>query len=255
MRASMLNVLTSALLLVVASEAALAGTFEVKTPEITAGQKSVSFNSAGQNGFPANADPTRYSAEVGAGYGVTSWLWLGAKANFDQPVGDDWQFSTAGVEGQLRFGKVRPGFDFGWYSGVDVRVDRDETNTLTFGPIIQFGDDKASLTFNPFFQQTFGANREAGIAFAYGVMAKREIREGAAFGIEAYGVIPDIGGGTPVAFQEHRIGPVLYLETDLVEKRRGGGEAPKASLDIGLFFGMTEATPDLTGKVKFGVTW
>lgn len=254
MRASLAIAMMSALMVGSAAAPALAGTFEVKTPEITAGQKSVSFNSAGQSGFPVNADPTRYSAEVGAGYGVTSWLWLGAKANFDQPVDGDWQVSTAGVEGQLRFGKARPGLDFGWYTGVDARIHRDETNTLTFGPIIQFGDDKASLALNPFLQQTFGVNRDEGIAFAYGIMAKREIKDGAAIGIEAYGTIPDIGGGTPVAFQEHRIGPVLYLETDLGAKRPGG-EAAKASLDIGLFFGMTEATPDLTGKVKFGVTW
>lgn len=234
--------------------AASAGTFEVKTPDITKGQTSFSWGSATQSGFPVNADPTRHSTEAGAGYGVTTWLWLGAKANFDQPVGDDWKFSTAGVEAQLRLGKARPGFDFAWYTGVDVRVDRDATNAVTFGPIIQFGDDKASLTFNPFLQQTFGINHDQGIAFSYGVMAKREIREGAAIGIEAYGVIPDIGGGTPVAFQEHRIGPVLYLETELHAKTETR-EAVKGTLDIGMFFGMTEATPDLTGKIKFGVTW
>ena len=254
MRQFVLRSTLTAVVSIIVTAAATAGTFEVKTPDITKGQTSFSWNSATQSGFPVNADPTRHSTEFDLGYSPTSWLFLGSKLNLDQPVGDDWKVSTAGAEMQLRFGKARPGFDYGWYSGVDVRIDKQETNTFTFGPIIQFGDDKASLTLNPFLQQTFGINRDQGIAFAYGVMAKREIREGAAIGIEAYGVIPDIGGGTPVAFQEHRIGPVLYLETELHAKTETR-EAVKATLDIGMYFGMTEATADLTGKIKLGVTW
>lgn len=244
----------AAALSVVLAATAGAGTFEVKTPDVTKGQASFSWNNATQSRFPVNADPTRHSSEFDLGYSPTSWLFLGSKLNLDQPVDEDWRVSTAGAEMQLRFGKARPGFDYGWYSGVDLRIDKQETNTFTFGPIIQFGDDKASLTLNPFLQQTFGINRDQGIAFAYGVMAKREVRDGASIGIEAYGVIPDIGGGTPVAFQEHRIGPVIYLETELHAKTESR-EAVKGTLDIGMFFGMTEATPDLTGKVKFGVTW
>jgi hypothetical protein len=233
---------------------AAAGTFEVKTPDITKGQTSFSWNNTVQGRFPVNADPTRYSTEFDLGYSPTSWFFIGGKLNLDQAVDEAWKVSTAGAEIQLRFNKAQPGFDFGWYTGVDIRIGSEETNTLTFGPIIQFGNDKASLTLNPFLQQTFGINRDEGIAFSYGVMAKREIKEGASIGIEAYGTIPDIGGGTPVAFQEHRIGPVIYLETDIGPKPEGR-EAPKAGLEIGMFFGLTEATPDLSGKVKFSVTW
>ena len=246
--------LVAASLLALSVVPAGAGTFEVKTPDITQGETSFSSNSAVQSRFPVNADPTRASTEFDLGYSPTNWFFIGSKLNLDRPVDDDWKVSTAGAEMQLRFGKPHKGFDIGWYSGVDLRIDRDETNTATFGPIIQFGDDKASLTLNPFFQKTFGANHDDGIAFAYGVMAKREVRDGASIGIEAYGVIPDIGHGTPVAFQEHRIGPVLYLESELHAKTETR-QVVKATLDIGMFYGLTEATPDLTGKVKFGVTW
>jgi len=254
MRNMLPRTLMAAVIAALASSEAGAGTFEVKTPDITQGQTSFSWNSAGQSRFPANADPTRYSTEFDLGSSPTSWFFIGGKLNLDQTVDEAWRVSTAGAEMQLRFGKAQPGFDFGWYSGVDVRIGSQDTNTFTFGPIIQFGDDKASLTLNPFLQRTFGINRDDGIAFAYGVMAKREIGQGTAIGIEAYGVIPDLGHGTPMAFQEHRIGPVLYLESEIGPKREGR-EAPKATLDIGMFFGMTEATADLTGKVKFGVTW
>ena len=86
-------------------------------------------------------------------------------------------------------------------------------------------------------------------------MAKREIKDGMSIGIEAYGTVSDIGSGTPIAFQEHRIGPVLYFERDVSSPRNKGGQQPKATLDIGAYFGMTEATPDVTGKVKLGLTW
>lgn len=254
MRNTLLRISMAVVLATSAGAAAVAGTFEVKTPDITQGQTSFSWNSAGQSRFPVNADPTRYSTEFDLGYSPTSWFFIGGKLNLDQTVDEAWRVSTAGAEMQLRFGKAQPGFDFGWYSGVDVRIGNEDTNTFTFGPIIQFGDDKASLTLNPFLQQTFGINRDDGIAFAYGAMAKREIGQGAAIGIEAYGVITDLGHGTPIAFQEHRIGPVLYLESEIGPKR-DGREAAKATLDIGMFFGLTEATAGLTGKVKFGVTW
>jgi hypothetical protein len=234
---------------------ATAGTFEVKSPDITQGQTAFSWNSAVQDRFPVNADRTRYSSELDLGYSPASWFFIGGKVNFDQAVDENWKTSTVGAEMQLRFGKARPGFDYGWYSSVDAAVNDQETNTFTFGPIIQFGDDKLSLTLNPFFQKTFGDNRTEGLDFTYGVMAKREIKEGMAIGLEAYGTIPDIGSGTPVAFQEHRIGPVLYFERDVGQPRTKGGEQPKAALDIGVYFGMTDATPDVTGKAKLSLTW
>ena len=202
-----------------------------------------------------NADPTRYSTEFDLGYSPTSWFFIGGKLNLDQAVDEHWKVTTAGAEMQLRFGKPQPGFDFGWYSSVDFGVNPDATNAFTFGPIIQFGDDKLSLTLNPFFQKTFGENRTDGIDFTYGVIAKREIKQGMAIGIEAYGTIPDVGSGTPVAFQDHRIGPVLYFERDVGQPRTKDGQQPKASLDIGVYFGLTDASPDVTGKVKLGLTW
>lgn len=86
-------------------------------------------------------------------------------------------------------------------------------------------------------------------------MAKREIRQGMAFGVEAYGTIPDIGNSRPIAFQDHRIGPVLYFEREVGGPHHKGGSQPKATLDIGTYFGLTEASPDVTGKIKIGLTW
>jgi hypothetical protein len=245
--------LTCAVLAFAAAPLARAGTFEVKTPDLTKGQTEFSWNSNFQRGFPPNADTTTHSTEFDLGYTPLSWLFIGGKLNLDKPMDQGWLVSTAGVETQLRFGKARPGFDFGWYSSVDFRIADDQTNTFTFGPILQFGDDKTSLTLNPFFQQTFGVNRQDGIALAFAAMAKHEVKKDVSIGVEYYGTIPDIGH-TSAAFQDHRIGPVLYLERE-IGPAVDGREAPKAALTIGGYFGLTDGSPDFTGKVKLGFTW
>ena len=242
--------------LVLAATAARAQTtFEIKTPDINKGETELSFNYANQGRFPRNADPVRQGLEIGLTYSPTEWFLISAKVDPNQSVDADWVLTTAGVETQLRFGKAMPGFDFGWYTAVDVRVYRDATNTVTFGPILQFGTDKVSLTLNPFLAQSFGINRSDGIDFTYAVGGKAELQPGLALGFEAYGIIPDVGNSPGIAFQQHRIGPVLYLEGKIAEPRPGKSEAPKARLELGAFFGLTEATADLTGKAKLSLTW
>ena len=243
------------LAIVLAATTASAATFEVKTPDITKGENELAVNYANQSGFPRNADPVRQSLEIGYAYSPTEFFLIAVKVNPDQPVDGNWQLTTAGTETQLRFGKAMPGFDFGWYTAVDVRVYREATNTLTFGPILQFGNDKVSLTVNPFFQRTFGANREDGFDFFYAVQGKAEVQKGVAVGFEAYGLLPNVGNTPGVQFQEHRIGPVLYLDGTIGEKRPGAANEPKARLEIGGFFGLTEATANFTAKTKLSITW
>ena len=245
--------LTAALLLVL-SPTVGAGGLDIKGPEVENGETEVMTNHSFQTGFPANADRVRHSFEVVVGYGFSDRFKAGAKFAFDRPVGDSTLFSTAGIEGQLFLGKLAPAISVAWFTGLDVRVHRDETNTVVFGPLIKFGDDALSLTLNPLFEQTFGRNREDGIAFTYAAGLKGELREGLALGIEAYGSIPDLGDAPGTSFQEHRIGPVVYIDCDVHPARAGRG-ATKLALEIGAFVGLTEATPDLTGKIKAALTW
>jgi hypothetical protein len=228
-----------------------AGTFEVKSPEVTKGETELSANSAFQSGFPANAERVRQSWEIALGYGFTDWLRASLKGNLDLPVGGDMQLSTAGIETQLYAGRFAPAISWGWFTELAFGVHRGETNTVVFGPLIQFGDDKQSLTLNALFEQTFGQNREEGLAFTYAAGLKWQVREGLAVGVESHGSIPNIGDWPGVAFQEHRIGPVLYLELPAP----WAGAKHKLSVEIGAFAGLTEATPDATGKLKASLTW
>ena len=234
-----------------APRTAMAGTFDVKSPETTKGETEISVNSAFFNGYPINSELIRNSWEVSVGYGVTAWWTAGLKINLDQPIGSPFQASTVGTEHLFVVRKFENGYGLGWYTGVDVAIHSDTTNTATFGPIFKFGTDKTALTLNTFLAQTFGQNRDDGIAFTYAWQAKHELRDGFAVGIEGYGNIKDIGNTPGVDFQEHRVGPVVYFERDLSAKEGG----PKFKVETGVLFGLTAGTQDIAFKAKGGFTF
>ena len=224
---------------------ASADVFSVDEPEVVKGEQEIEVNGAVQNGLPVNADPVRYSMEVEYTYGVTKWLSLSPLVDFDKPDGDSFDATVAGLESvwfPVEVGKL---LTFAWFTEVEGAVHHDETNSTTFGPIVQFGHDKASLILNPYFEKSFGKNHEEGIEFNYQWQAKARMTERLALGIEGFGVIPDIGNSPGIDFQEHRIGPVIYYEKELAgEKER------TFAIDAGVLFGLTEATSKVTGKVN-----
>ena len=234
--------------------AARAGTFDVKDPEMTSGETEISTNHTVSSGFPANADRVRHSFEFATSYTFTDHFKAGAKFGFDRHAGDDAHLSIGGIEGQYFLGKLGPAVTLAWFTSLDFRIHHGETNTLVFGPLVKFGDDALSLTLNPLFEHTFGANRDHGIGFAYAIGLKSKIREGFGVGAEAHGSIPDISSPPGGHVHEHRIGPVLYFDRE-ISPARDGRSARKLALEIGTFVGLTEATPDWSSKVKAALTW
>lgn len=250
----MRTILTASLVVLVPT-AALAGTFDVKTPEIVKGQSEFSINSTAFDGFRANAERQRASTEVSVSHSLTSWWKAGLKIANDGPLDEAWRLSSFGVEQQFLIKPLANGFGIGWYTSLDIAAVAGDPDSTTFGPILQFGTEKTSLTLNPFFQRTFGPDRERGVALVYGWQAKHEIREGFAVGLEGYGVVPDIGRAPPIDEQEHRIGPVVYVEQPLKTAAGGGGEPPKLAIEGGVLFGLTQGTQGTAFKLKAGVTF
>jgi hypothetical protein len=247
---------------------AMAGVFDVKGSDVEKGETEVGTNNAAFVGFPVNADRLRSSHELAVGYGFTGWLKAGAKLSFDKPADSDFQLSTAGIEAQVMLKKFGGGLGLAWFTGADFRVHRDETNTVTFGPVIQFGTEQTQLLLNPFFAKTFGRNHEEGMEFSLGWAVKQQIREGFAVGIEGYSVVPNIGNAPSADFQEHRVGPVIYLERGLGAAKpsaiarsikdagtaaNGESGGPKLAVEAGVLFGLTEGTQDAAFKLKAGI--
>jgi hypothetical protein len=232
------------------SNAAMADVFSVDEPEVEKGAQEIEVNAAVQNGFPVNADPVRYSMELEYTYGLTTWLSLAPLVDFDKPDGENFRATVAGVESVWFPVEVGKSLTVAWFTEVEGAVHHDETNSTTFGPIIQFGHDKASLILNPYLEKTFGRNHEEGIDFTYQWQAKASMNERLALGIEGFGAIPNIGDPPGSDFQEHRIGPVIYYEKELP-----GGQESTFAIDAGVLFGLTDATPDVTGKLNASLSF
>ena len=166
---------------------ASADVFSVDEPEVVKGEQEIEVNGAVQNGFPVNADPVRYSMEVEYTYGVTKWLSLSPLVDFDKPDGDSFHATVAGLESvwfPVEVGKL---LTVAWFTEVEGAVHHDESNSTTFGPIVQFGHDKASLILNPYLEKSFGRNHEEGIEFHLPMAGQSQPDERLALGIEGFG--------------------------------------------------------------------
>ena len=241
---------------------ALAQTFEVKGVDVEPGKTTVESNNTVFGGFPANVERTRSSHELAFGYGFTDWLKLVAKASFDKPLDEAFQFSTTAIEGQATLKKFQGGLGIAWFTEVALAIDRAETNAVTFGPILQFGTEATQFLINPFFSKTFGRNREDGTEFSYAWALKQQIRDGFSVGIEGYGNIANIGHASGLDLQPHRVGPMFYFERELgssglsvkhMGKIGHADEKPKLAMELGILFGLTDAAQDVAVKFKAGV--
>ncbi len=261
-----ISIAAAALVAAVLATPASAGTFEVKGVDVTKGEAELGSNSAFFWGYPVNADRLRYSTEYGASYSFSDFWKVGLKVNLDKAVGGDLEPVSIGAEVLTVFKRYNGGWGLGWYSSVDLAMQTGDPDTITSGPILQFGNDKTTLTLNPFFVSNFLPDQKSG-DFAYGWQVKHEVREGFAIGIEGYGYIPNVWHSSSSDAQEHRIGPVIYYERALKSlpfgmaskssslKDAGGGDGPKWQMEAGVFFGLTDATQDIAVKFKSGIVY
>lgn len=194
----------------------------------------------------------------------------------DREAGGDYELTGIASENMFRLGPARSdAFDFGWFTALSAGLASGATNAVEFGPVVSLSAGAATLVLNPFFEKTFGDNREEGIAFAYAWRASYELAERFSVGVEGYGEIENIGDAPGVGEQVHRIGPVLYLghlhgatrhahaagghggHTHHGQAHHGdeqglGRGAPQWHAEIGVLFGLTEATADAALKVNIG---
>jgi hypothetical protein len=179
-------------------------------------------------------------------YGVTDWWRLAAAVDWEHPVGDNLRATHLGIENTflLRAMKQKHDIGLGFFVALEASIHDESTNALVFGPIVTVKRDKLMWTFNPFLEQTFGRNREEGIALDYAWQAKYELRESLAVGVEGYGLLENLGDPPRLAEQQHRIGPVLYTEFEVAKDF-------KIAPSIGVLFGLTSATADVA--LRFNV--
>jgi hypothetical protein len=235
----------------VLSQPVQAQALDIDQPEITKGEREVRSVNVANGGFPAGSGGMpRTSHELSTSYSPTGWMKLGAHFDIENVIDEGWRLDHGAIELQFELltAEASGGIALGWTTNVQISTDDASTNSLIFGPIVKFSSKAASLTLNPYFEDTFGRNDSPGLAALYGWQGRLEVRQGLAIGIEGYGKIDDIADPPPVNEQDHRVGPAVYLWTEVAPQRT-------ASLDAALLFGLTEAAPATSFKFNFGMTF
>jgi len=226
---------------------AWAQTFDVKQLDVTQGALELGLDNTLQGGV-TRRDDNRSAHDQSLDYGVTNWWRLSGVIKLENPIDADFRIARTSIENiwVLRPTPKDGGLGFGWFTSIEASTDRATTNSSQFGPIITLEADKVTVTANPFFEKTFGRNREEGIALNYGWNAKYKVNDQLSIGAEGFGLIENLGDASAAAEQQHRLGPALFATIKLAEDL-------SITPDIGLFFGLTEATPRLTLKFNVGV--
>jgi hypothetical protein len=236
---------------VLPSAEAAAQALDIDHPEIKAGEREVRSVNIVNGGYRSGlTGEPRSSHEIGAGYAPTDWFKAILHVDLENLIGEEVIADHVGFESivSLRKAGEDGGLALGWYTGLMVSTDRLSTNSLILGPIIKLSQGKASLTLNPYIEDTFGRNAGPGLNALYGWQARYEFAEGVSVGVEGFGMIGNLGDIPAFDVQDHRVGPGLFLSFDV-------GSGREYLLDVGLLAGVTDAAPDATLKINFGSTF
>ena len=130
-------------------------------------------------------------------------------------------------------------------------------------PIVEWASGPLMLIINPYFGTEVGNNRDTnGLGFEYGWRAEYKVAPRWGLGVEMFGEIDELAHTGPFNDQTHSIGPTLFFdpfggddedargEGDDDEGDVGGPQRMSLSLNVGLQFGLTDATSDTALKFQ-----
>ena len=261
--------------------------FEIQEAGIEKGEIEIEYRGAYHWGVPRvtdeneNANDLVQSNELEFQMGITDWWMISVTSGFDLPRGEDLQASAVEVETQ--FGLIRRegnglglAFQMGYEEALNHGVQVDgEPNEFAFGPIVELASGPLLLTLNPLFGKQIGtfADQE-GLGFEYGWRGEYDINKRWALAVEMFGGIEDLANAGSFNDQVHSIGPTLILNFGGEESESGGdedsgkakageedngkvsGPAPTAfSMNVGVQFGLTDATSDTALKFQGSISF
>ena len=231
------------------SDTAQAQALDMDQPEIKAGESELRSVNILNRGFRAgSAGEPGSSHEVGAGYAFADWFKAIIHLDVENLIDEELIADHIGLEAlfALRAAGEDGGLSLGWYTGAMLSIDPLSTNALVFGPIVKFAHGKAAMTLNAYGEETFGRNSDPGLNFLYGWQARYEIVRQVAVGLEGFGKVENLASPPAIADQDHRVGPGIFITWD-------GDGGRSFGVDAGVLAGLTDASPDMTFKLNFGV--
>jgi len=223
----------------------------------------------------------RQQHEVEVEIGLTEWLQFQAGAEFEQERNDEGTSFNSLKLSEIEFAALleilpveRRGLGATLYLGLEETVAEGEEGTaLIIGPLVKAVSGPLSATGNFYFARVLDEVEkeiEDGEAvrkvtpdywtFAYATQVRYMAGGWFGFGVEAFGEVPDVGGNVANTMlgrdpRQHLIGPTLYLTLGEDGEGDGGNETglgepegPSLQATLGLLFGLTDDTSDLTLK-------
>jgi hypothetical protein len=255
--------------------------FQIQEAGIEKGEVELEYRGAYHWGVPQvtdtneNANDLVQSHELELQMGVTDWWLLSVTAGLDQPLGENLQGSAVEVETEFALLKrqgdgIALSFQTGYEQAFNHGAQTDgDPNQFGFGPIVELAKGPLLLTLNPLFTKQIGtfADQE-GLGFEYGWRGEYDFTKHWGFGVEMFGEIEDLANAGPFNSQVHSIGPTLFYNFGSDDDEANGGDdegkakagddsakvsnpsAMAASMNIGVQFGLTDATSDTALKFQ-----
>jgi len=259
--------------------------FEIQESEVEKGETEVEYRGAVHWGVPkpdAEAEGED-NEDVGVGaleeeeeepglqqshdleiqYGVTERWMISSTLSADEPLDQDFNVSAVEIEAQYELiEREGDGLGLALAAGYGFATRSGEADELEFAPIVELASGPLLLTFNPYFGTQVGENTQNdGLGFQYGWRAEYKVAERWGAGVEMFGEIEDLSHSGPFDDQNHSIGPTLFYNPDADDDDVGGegdeeeedvAGAPEMefSFNVGVQFGLTDATSDTALKFQ-----
>lgn len=242
--------------------------FQIQEAGIEKGHVEFEYRGAYHWGVPQvtntnpNANDLVQSHEIELQYGLTNWWLMQFTAGFEQPLGENLQSSDVEVETEFALIKREgDGIALSFQGGYQKAVNGD-ADEIGFGPIVELATGSLLITLNPLFTDQVGPNRDtASLGFGYGWRAEYDFAKHWGVGVEMFGQIEDLSNAGSFDHQNHSIGPTLFYnagesnedqgEKDGDADEKSAGPPPmELSLNVGVQFGLTDATSDTALKFQ-----
>jgi hypothetical protein len=253
--------------------------FEIQESGVEKGTVELEYRGAVHWGFPkaekedasdggdegaleAQEGPLRQSHDLELQYGISDRWLFSTTLTADQPLGEN--FNVSSVELGLQYELIQRtgngiGFAFQTEYGFGTRPgDPDE---FAFGPILELATGKLLITLNPLFTEQVGENAtNDGLGFENRWRAEYDFAKHWGVGVEMFGGIEDLSNSWPFESQNHSLGPTLFYNPG-EDDDEGAGQADDDekvagpakmdfSLNVGVQFGLTDATSDTALKFQ-----
>ena len=230
------------------------------------GSNATEGDQADEGGGDEEEGPLRQSHDLEFEYGLTDRWLFSTTISADEPVDQDFNLSSVELGLQYEFMKRRgDGIAMAIQTEYGFATRGGDPDEFGFGPIVELASGKLLITLNPIFSTQVGENRnQDGFGFDYGWRAEYDFAKHWGVGVEMFGQMEDLSHAGSFNDQNHSIGPTLFWKPvggEDAAKNKGGENDNKAagspnlelSFNVGVQFGLTDATSD--GALKFQGTF